>query len=176
MKIRMATLAALILIGAGCGATVHSTMAENANLGQYHTYAFATPKYRIGQTESVAEQDLRTSLRNALAQKGLVEAAPGQQPDFLVTYHVKEQQRLDVQNVGYGYGWGWGPTNVYEYTQGTLVVDFVDPRTNQAFWRGTASDVVQHPESPDPRKIDKAVSKLIRQYPSMMASAPRPVM
>jgi Domain of unknown function (DUF4136) len=173
----LAGLAAILAIGAGCGATVHSTVAPNANLGQYRNYSFQTPRYRVGQSESPAEQELRAALRNNLAQKGLTEAPAGQQPDFLVAYHVKEQQKLDVDTMGYGFGWGWGgPAAVTTYTQGTLIVDFIDPRTNQAFWRGTASDIVDHPESPDLGKLDKAVAKLVNQYPSMVASAPRPAM
>ncbi len=178
MKSRLARLAPLVaILGAGCGASVHSTVAPNANLGQYKTYGFQTPRYRAGTSESPAEQALRTSLRNDLAQKGLTEAPAGQQPDFLVAYHVKEQQKLDVEDLGYGFGWGWGgPVEATTYTQGTIIVDFIDPRTNQAFWRGTASQVVDHPESPDLGKLDKAVAKLVNQYPSAMASASRPTM
>jgi uncharacterized protein DUF4136 len=169
-------LAIAVLTAAGCGASVHSSIAPNANLGQYKTFAFKTPQYRAGKAESVAEQELRTALRNDMAQKGLTEAAAGQQPDFLVAYHVKEQQKLDVEDVGYGFGWGWGGADVYQYTQGTIIVDFIDPRTNQAFWRGTASDVVNHPETPDVGRLDNAVAKLVNQYPSQMAAAPRPAM
>lgn len=170
-------LAAVVALGAGCGATVHSTVAPNANLGQYKTYAFEAPRYRAGRSESPAEQELRSTLRRDLAQKGITEAGAGQQPDFLIAYHVMQQQKLDVQSMGYGYGWGWaGPTAVTTYTEGTLIVDFIDPRTNTAFWRGTASDVVNHPESPNLAKVDKAVSKLVDQYPSQMAAASRPTM
>lgn len=177
MKTRL-FVAALVAFGAGCGATVHSTVAPNANLGQYKTYAFRTPRYREGAPETPAEQELRAALRNDLAGKGLVEASAGQPPDFLIAYHVERQQKLDVQSVGYGYGWGWGggPVSVTTYTEGTLIVDFIDPRTNSAFWRATASDVINHPASPDLGKVDKAVAKLVDQYPSQMAAASRTTM
>jgi Domain of unknown function (DUF4136) len=176
MKTRLAALAALLALSVGCGATVHSSIAPNANLGQYRTFAFKMPRYHAGQPETPAEQELRSTLRNDLALKGLTEAAPGQQPDFLISYHVKQQQKIDVDTVGYGFGWWGGPADVYTYTEGTLIVDFIDPRTNQAFWRGTASDVVNHPYSPDLAKVDKAVAKLVNQYPAQMAAMPRPTM
>jgi hypothetical protein len=139
-----------------------------------------TPKNPAGQAETPAEQQLRATLSRDMAQKGLTEAGPGQQPDFLVAYYVKTQQKLDVYNTGYGYGygygWGFGGPTVYQYTEGTLIVDFVDPRTNQSFWRGTASDVVNHPETPDMGKLDSAVAKLVKQYPSQVAAAPRQTM
>jgi hypothetical protein len=66
--------------------------------------------------------------------------------------------------IGWG-GYGWGGWDVYTWTQGTLIVDFTDPRTNQVVWRGTASAVVNHPENPSPKKVEKAVNKLMAHYP-----------
>jgi len=175
MKSLFFKIAAVTLI-AGCGAAVSSTVTPGANLARYHTYAFYTPPYRVGQVESPAEQETHNALRNALAQKGLTEAAPGQAPDFLVAFHARKQQRLDVTSAGYGW-WGWGGTDVYQYTEGTLIVDFIDPTTKKAFWRGTASQVINNPESPNLAKLDKAVTKMINQYPAPMAAGvSRPTM
>jgi hypothetical protein len=176
MKTRSLLVAAFILVVAGCGAQVRSTVASGANLSQYRTYAFYTPAYRANRPESPGEQELRMSLRNSLAERGLTEVPAGIAPDFEVAYHVKKQQKLDIDTVGYGF-WGWSPAaNVTTYTEGTLIVDFIDPRTNTVFWRGTATDVLHHPESPDMARVDAAVAKLIRQYPSMMAATPRQAM
>jgi hypothetical protein len=66
---------------------------------------------------------------------------------------------------------------VNEYTQGTLFIDFIDPKTNQVFWRGTASAVVNHPENPNGKKLASAVDKVMKKYPSEVASAgARPAM
>jgi hypothetical protein len=157
--------AALALV-AGCGASVSSTVTPGSNLSQYKTWSFYTPKYRSGKPETPAEQELRASLKADLASRGITEAPPGAMPDFQIAYHVKEQQQLDVENVGYF----WGPGDVYTYTEGTLIVDFIDPRTNQVFWRGTASDVVNNPDSPSLPKIDKAVAKLVNTYPGGMVA------
>jgi hypothetical protein len=176
MEKRLLPLAAGLLIAAGCGATVRASVTPGANLEQYHSYAFFTPTYRANQPESPAEQEVRSALRRDLALKGMVEAtsAPA---DFLVAYHVKERQVLDVGSVGYGFwGYGYGPGYVTSYTEGTLIVDFIDPRTKSVFWRGTATAVVSHPDTPNLAKVDKAVSKLVGQYPSMTASIERPQM
>jgi hypothetical protein len=177
MKALTLSLAAIPLaVAAGCGATVRSTVAPGANLAQYRTYQFYTPAYRANQPESPAEQELRAALSRDLASKGLVEAPANTPPDFLVAYYVKKQQKLDVSTVGYGF-WGWGgPTNVSTYTEGTLIVDFIDSHTRNVFWRGTATDIVNNPDSPDLGRVDKAVSKLVNQYPTMMASTPRQAM
>jgi hypothetical protein len=142
-------------------------MAPGANTAQYRTFAWAA---RPAAPQSPAEQTLRASLEQNLAQKGLTPAAIGQPPDFLVDYHAKTQERIDV-NPTY-YGW-WGYSDINTYTEGTIIVDFIDPNTQKIFWRGTASAVVDHPNNPDPNKIDHAVSKLIQQYPTQMAQVPR---
>jgi hypothetical protein len=167
-------LAALLLVTA-CGATVRTSMAPNADPARYHTFGFYTPPYRQNKPESIADQTVRAAIRTDLMQKGLTEAAPGQQPDFLVAHHLKQQQELNVDTVGYGF-WGWPGANVTEYTQGTLIVDFIDPQTHQVFWRGTATQVINNPEAPNMAKLDKGVSKIIARYPAQVAMTPRTTM
>jgi hypothetical protein len=157
---------------AGCGATIRTSVAPTANLGQYHTFAFAPPPQ--GQPVTLVDQTIESAVRRDLAAKGLAEAAPGQPADFHVAYHVKTEQKIESYPVGYGY-WGYGGMSINEYTQGTLILAFVDPHTNQVFWRGTASDVVNHPESPDLQKVDQVVGQVIEKYP-MVAAAPRTTM
>jgi hypothetical protein len=169
------SVAALILVAAGCGATIRSTTASNADLAKYRTYSFLTPPSKAGQPETIVDQTINSSLKESLATKGLTEAAPGQAPDFLIAHHAKTQQKLDVEPMGYGF-YGWGGTDVTQYTEGTLIVDFIDPQTKQVFWRGTANDVVNHPESPNTGKLSKVVGKIVDRYPAAMAAAPRTTM
>ncbi len=174
-SIGSSTAVALLLIVAGCGATIHSSVATNADLAKYKTFSFYTPPYKQGQAESIADQTIRSALEQDLSAKGLMKTTAAN-PDFLVAYHVKEQQKLDVDTVGYGF-WGWGgPGAVTQYTQGTLIVDFIDPQTKQVFWRGTAADVVNHPASPNTAKIDKVVGQIVNKYPAVMAATPRTTM
>lgn len=180
MRARVSVVA-LIFIVAGCGATIRSTTAANADLAKYRTYSFITPPSQAaGHAESIADQTINSSLKQDLAAKGLTEAAPGQKPDFLVGHRVKMQEKLDVEPdgfYGYGYGmYGLGGSDVTEYTEGTLIVDFIDPQTKQVFWRGTGSQVVNHPESPNTGKISKVVGQIVDRYPATMAAAPRTTM
>jgi hypothetical protein len=168
------SVAALVFVAAGCGATIRSTTASNADLAKYRTYSFFTSPAKAGQAETIVDQTINSSLKEGLAAKGLTEVAPGQAPDFLVAHHVKTQQKLDVEP-GYGF-YGFGGTDVTQYTEGTLIVDFIDPQTKQVFWRGTATDVVSHPESPNTGKLSKVVGQIVDRYPSAIAAAPRTTM
>lgn len=155
---------------AGCsGITANANVSPNTNLAQYHTYDWASTP---GEQQGLGEQEVRAALQRELAQKGMTPATTAP-PDFLVAYHERKQQQLDV-TPGYGY---WDYPSVQTYTEGTLIVDFIDPRTNKVFWRGTASGALVHPDNPDPKKIDTAVAKLVHKYPGpLAASASRPAM
>ena len=121
--------------------------------------------------------------------KGYTPAPKGVQPDFLVAVRGRAEQRTEVEDLGYagsywGWDWGWGTgwgwpaeTVVRHYTEGTLIVDFVNPQTRQVLWRGTASGVVDHPENPNLKQVAKAVDKLMNRVPSsQVAATPRTTM
>jgi hypothetical protein len=165
------SLVAVLSLCACAGVSTEARMAPGTNLAQYRTFAWAP---RTQQTQSLADQAIRSSLEQDLAQKGIVQATQGP-PEFYVAYHTKTRQETDVGYYGWGYyGMGYPAFDTYEV--GTLVVDFVDPRTRQVFWRGTASATVENPDNPDPNRIANAVNQLMQKYPSQVASAPRPQM
>ncbi len=184
-------LAGLLAV-AGCSTiSVRATPSPNANFAQLRTFAFMepqpnTPAARVAQ--SPAGQQIRNEIERKLAEKGYSPAPPGTKPDFLVAYRTKYQEKTNIESWGYGPGWGWGwgwggwawggpDVSVYNYTEGTLVVDFVDPDSHQVLWRGTATAVVDNPYNPNLKKVAKAVDKLMDRYPtSAMAATERPRM
>ncbi len=163
---------ALLLTAAACsGITANANLAPGANPAAYHTYAWYTPPN--GQAASPAEQEVRAALQRDLAQKGMVPATT-EPPDFLVAYHATREQKIEAYG---GYGWWGGFPSIDTYTEGTLVVDFIDPKTNNVFWRGSAKGVVDNPGNPNLGKIDTAVAKIVDRYPApMAASTSRPAM
>jgi len=179
-KIAHVAMVATGILLSGC-VSVQATKSPSANLAQYRTFAFYQPTNPSGKQlsfeQSPAGQTVRSQIKNDLAAKGISEAV--QNPDFLVAYHSKTEQKMDVTDWGYpGYWWGGpGGVSVDEYTQGTLFIDFIDPKTNQVFWRGTATGVVSHPENPDTGKVASTVDKIMKKYPSELAAAgSRPAM
>jgi hypothetical protein len=182
------------LVTAGCSSVqVRSTPAPGANLAPLHTFAFMTPMRpdspaaRLQQTP--AGQQIRTQIARDLIDKGYTPAPEGVQPDFVVAYRVNLRPRTEVQSMsypgpGWGWGWGWGwhgwswagsDVTVREYTEGTLIVDFIDPTSHNVLWRGTATGVVDHPANPNLDKVARAVNKLIDRVPSsQLAGTTRP--
>ncbi len=63
-------------------------------------------------------------------------------PNFLIVKHIGFDEKIDVTEYGYSYrgyglyyGGAWGGRNidVYQYTEGTLILDFIDPKIFQFF-------------------------------------------
>lgn len=49
-----------------------------------------------------------------------------------------------------------------QYAEGTLMVDFIDTRTNQVVWRGRATGALQLKDVE--KKINKSTEKLVKQF------------
>jgi hypothetical protein len=173
MHLRRAALAAVTVATVGCASIhVHSEVAPETNLGRYRTFAWLPP-FNGEEPLTIVDQQIRGALRRQLAQKGIVEAAGGP-PDFLVGYHVIQEHRVAVTDWGNGL-YGWAPEST-PYTEGTLVVDFVDPTSNQVIWRGSATSAVEHPGVVDVKRLAKATAMMMQRYPRLVASAAPPRM
>lgn len=168
------TMALLVALAAGC-VTVHASTSPGANLDHYRTFAWyqsPTPKSaQLAFERSTAGALVRARIARDLAQKGIRETRDD--PDFWVAYHRQQTDRVDIRDWGYpGLFWGApGAVRVDEYSEGALVVDFIDPHTGRIFWRGRASSVLDHAASPDMHKLVAAVDDLMRRYPVETASA-----
>ncbi len=100
-------------------------------------------------------------------------------PDFQVGYSINTRRGIDVNSspstsVSMGrrgsYGGmsvGMSTTDVREYTEGTLIIDFVDPKADQLIWRGTGQSRLSESKTPEERteNINEAVAKILAQFP-----------
>jgi hypothetical protein len=170
----------LALALAGCaGAKVNTQYDPGAPFGSYKTYAWLATQPGAEQAATVRDPGARQLIVNAvdreMARKGFTRTTPDANPDLFVSVIGWAQQRVEVSNYGYAYGgaYTYGPygpgyavpvAQVNQYTDGTLLLDFVDAKTRQLVWRGTATDTVT---SLDQLKgtIDEAARKLLEAYP-----------
>jgi hypothetical protein len=86
-----------------------------------------------------------------------------------VAYYATAQPVLDLRTWDYGYDWRGFPrqqTGVYQYEQGSVIVDVIDPATHRLLWRGEGKAAV----STDPAKyadeLRKAVDAIVKQFPA----------
>ena len=140
------------------------------------SYDFAKLKsYRWAEIASRAEsnplvvQRVSAAVDAQLKAKGYTPA--GGQADFLLMAHVGRQDRIQVTDWGWGYGpraaWYGGGVDVYQYEEGSLIVDVADARTQQLVWRGSATSIIDPNATPEERteRINEAVAKMFEEFP-----------
>jgi Domain of unknown function (DUF4136) len=162
MKIFRITLAGALLlfvVTAGFAMSVKSDYEKNYDFSRLHTFAFKTDRASNDplSTNSIEAARIQTALSAQLAANGF--SPSDQNPDFIVAFYSRSKQKTQVESTGFGFGpgfgwgygvpyrarwrWGFGPdiwTNTY--TQGCVMADVIDPRTNELVWRGVVKDTV----------------------------------
>lgn len=128
-----------------------------------------------------------TAVDDNLTAKGFSQSSS--EPDFLIATHFGKENKVDITNWGYSYapngyynGYGYrhpgnygyagsyantGGVSVYEYEQGTLILDIVDAKTKKLIWRATAKAIVSPASTPEKqtRKIRDAVTEILEEFP-----------
>jgi hypothetical protein len=123
------------------------------------------------QNNSLLDKRIRSAVEAQLQVEGFV---PNEEsPDVLVVYHTGLKDKVDVTDWGYTYAgsyWGGGlgrSVDVYQYTEGTLIVDLVNAANKQLVWRGSATGVVEPGRTPEQveARINDVVQKIFDNYP-----------
>ena len=161
---------------AGCAPlTVSSQFDRAADFAQYRTFqwgpadALPTSDPRLDQNAFFRDH-LEGAVEKHLASRGWT-LASSDTPDILIHYHANVRQRIDVNRIDQQYGSCYATDcdiRVMEYEAGTLVLDFVDARTNRVVWRGWAQNsmngIFDHPDRME-RMINEAVERMLARLP-----------
>jgi len=137
------------------------------------TYQLLSPPVDSA-VNSLSRDRVRNAINSELIARGYNEVDTD--PDFQVAYHVGSQDKIQVSDWGYGYGgrgsyYGYGgrrsAVDVYQYQEGSLIVDIVDTDTHKLIWRGTARKVLDTNPTPEQRTatVNAAVAKILADFP-----------
>ncbi|MEZ4810804.1 MAG: DUF4136 domain-containing protein [Allomuricauda sp.] len=162
----------LILLFASCSSLrVTSEMANSANLKNYNFYTVADTEEgflpNVNPTQKMQLQEAMEKQAKALSALQNNSGVTG--PDVLINYFViiDTKQDYDVYTNYYGKRrWQYQITDVEvrEYTEGTLIVDFMDAKTKKVVWHGSTSDVITPNSIKLGQKIDDAVTAIFDKY------------
>jgi hypothetical protein len=129
------------------------------------TFSFANQ--RRAATDPLASDTLndgriRNGLESQLTANGF--KVQNEKADFVIAYYVTTKNKLNVEDYGFGppRWFGGRDIRVNQYSEGTLMVDFIDAKSNQVIWRGCASGTLVM-KGVD-KKISKSVEKLVKQF------------
>jgi hypothetical protein len=181
-KAILAGLAVPALILCGCTTvSVTTDFDGTASFADYRTYALEPPT-NAPLISSSADAALRSALHENLATRGIREVRMNNKPDLAVVPHARLQQRQTREQYphwGYGVGgWPFGSgyygtwigvpyptTTVESYTEGTLILDFVETSHRALVFRGTVKATVRNAQS-TAEDIGEAVQKIVAKIPA----------
>ncbi|WP_090389183.1 DUF4136 domain-containing protein [Niabella drilacis] len=186
--IKFLSLAAVILVLAGCGPSAHVETSRNANFDRYRTFAWAEKKDRRGRSgnSTMMENQIRDAISGRL-ESGMGWRQVSRNPDVILSYDVlvERSSRLESDS---RYSWGGFRTfynpysrrfyNVYYPSrfmgydnyevptkEGTITVTMVDARTDETVMQGWASDEVNSRRISG-KEIDRIVNAIFRKWES----------
>ena len=148
-----------------------STMRTNIDydpsydFNQAKTYNWI-PNPQIAQANELFDKHFRKVMDEKMAAKGY--SVNESNPNFLIAYHGDVQSKVDVTNWGYRYPGWYGGVEVYQYEEGTLIVDFVDAQSKNLIYRATLTAEMDRGSSDFERRqkrISEAVDKILKSFP-----------
>jgi hypothetical protein len=174
--LQSALLVLSLALTAGCTTTmnVSSHVQRGLNVSQYRTYdwgpadALPTGDPRLDK-DPFFKDHLEGAMEKALARRGFEQATSGT-PDLLIHYHANISQRIDVNEFDRSYEYCGAqdcPISMREYEAGTVVLDFVDTRTNRVIWRAWAQDRVEgilKDRDKMEEKVNEAVTRMMERF------------
>jgi Domain of unknown function (DUF4136) len=146
------------------GQDVQYNYDRDANFFAYQTYQWVENDRKVD--DQLLHQDIRRAIGSQLAQKGLRRVA--QNADLYIRYGtaVNKERQLDAWTMGPRWnGMVRGNTSTVEV--GMLVLHIYDPAKKKLVWRGSVSKTLDVNKDLDRnyKNLEKAVSKLLRNYP-----------
>jgi hypothetical protein len=163
----------------GC-ATVNVTYDYDPSIDFEALKTFAWMKHpkESNKYELVAKH-IRYAVERELGGKGLQKEPD--KPDVLVILHGSTEEKVDIEAWGYSSGRFYregryggrsdemrrGGIDVYEYQEGTVILDMVDNKTKELIWRSTAMGIVESYASATERRkrIAEMVSEMLADFP-----------
>lgn len=189
-KMQLLLLGVYFLLISGCAPSVEVTTDydQSTNFNQYQTFSFyqdqpAAPREASASLHTSLDLYLRNAIRQTLTKQGL--RFDTASPDLKVAYDVAvnteteaNQEQSDAPGFGHGYSYWYGYHYDYgfnrfpvtyrkisQYKEGTVMVDLIDPDTNELVWRGIGEAAIDMKGGIDQERIDKIVSNILKEYP-----------
>jgi hypothetical protein len=185
---RVVALLLLLSLPACRSFNVRSDWDDSVSFSGFARYHFLEPPVVEGADPFADNGLLRKRIRKAveanLTARGFQAVADPADADFIVTYGVVMDEKLRVTGGGAtaigGYGYGrwpvgfgsvYGASDVRDYQEATLIVDFLDPSTRELVWRGWGSGFIQtRDRDRGPALFQKGVDAVLGAFPPKAGS------
>ena len=154
----------LVLGVAACSTPLTATVDHDPgfDFGNVRTVAIQPIDRTVASTVIISDMQvtrINETFAQELSRHGVEVVQNNADADVLMTWHLVTQERMDVRTYNtmsarYTTCWHCAPTSgtdvrVRQYTQGTLIVDLIDPDRLQSVWRSIIESRLREPSTPE---------------------------
>jgi hypothetical protein len=171
-------LASLLLLVGCFSVRVRTDWDPNAEFDTFQRYHWLEPPVRQ-DVSPFADNDLlraalRTAIEKALGDRGFRSVESAEEADFLVTWDLTLEERLQASGVSTGgfYGrrryWGgaYASSNIRTVQESTLLIDLLDAGSGLLVWRGWGSGIVTtRDRNRDQDRMNEGVRQILAHFP-----------
>jgi len=177
MMIKFLSLLVTTLLFVGCS-TIDVSVDYDDSFNFKNAKTFAVVKNNEMADNTLLNDRIISAIKNDLKLKNYQESAV-ESADLIVVFYTKVKEKSQVSTSfsgglgyrgygrGYGYGGGMTTTHQYDYEEGTLVIDVLNPKTKKIVWRAIGVKELSHKENPQERTeaVNAAVKKIMEKFP-----------
>lgn len=147
VSLRRFLAVALLLLLNACETPIEVDYDTGHDFSHLRDYAWRVDEQPAKQDpvlyNALTDKRVRQSADTVLAARGFQRVDPAS-ADFLITYHLGIEKKLDTSRVGFGVGYGWSHSSammgdgldIDQYEEESLLIDVLDGRTRELLWRG----------------------------------------
>ena len=168
---------------------VEHDFANDKKIGFYALSGGVTGSNPMGMTDFQKDR-IKEALSNALQGKGYTLVDSAKDADLLISWHLNTVEKQDVRTTSspnYSMGVGYSRYNRYamyncyncmnqtdvrvsEYTQGTFIIDMIDPNENASVWRSVTQSKLKEETIRDQAALNVAANRVLAAFPQATAS------
>lgn len=175
------SLLAMFILGCS-GIEVSQDYNPDSDFSRLKTYAWKNKDQQktgdIRVDSQLMDDRIRKATEKKLLEKGFRKST-GQPPDFFMiyTYSISKKIHSTPARTGMGFGYrNYGrygtvgirtETEIDEYDEGLLVIDFLKPDSDIILWRGKSTRIVNTHSTPEKiiQDIHQTIGKMLAQFP-----------
>lgn len=116
----------------------------------------------------LTDKRIKNAVNKEMETKGFALAPVKGQLELHYHIIVEDKTSVSTEPVGFIYSpyFERKRTNLYQYREGTLIIDIMDVKTNQLVWRGWGTDVISAKTLKKPEEaINEAVNAIFKKFP-----------
>ena len=169
----IALLITVLLLFVGCS-TLKVTTDFDDDFDFSKQKSFAVKHENKEGEDTLSNDRITNSLEADLILKGYKKVSQ-EEAELIFVFHVEAKKRIDIQPEfqvmgfgGYGYGGAMVSTSTTrDYTEGTLIVDALNPKNEKIVWRAVGVTELKEQKTPKKRKeyIDGIIKKMMMSFP-----------